>query len=352
MLRCVLLYLNLFMGFPSLGSLEEPSSSATVHHIRLRRLAVVVDRPARRSAYATVGLHRVDAQRLQWYGEIGLGSPPQALKVVFDTGSAALWVPSSSCTTCCHPLPGKQVAGRSPLSRLSSRSCALFNATASSSFDDSPGTPVSYHYGSGTAQGETAVDTLSLLGGAGLSAPVGFGLVTGSSLGVLRADGIMGLARHSGEKTPPDTVLGGVFGREGFPAWRLLLQQQQQQQHSPPLPPVFGFDLGPRTGLLWFGHSPLTPRAATEGATGGAIDPASRGIGATAWGTRDHRGWGMEWVEVPCVSPLPPQGQQENSIEGIYWSIDAMIRPITTPRPTRPHYSAVVNPNPDTAPCS
>ncbi|XP_029477246.1 pepsin A-like isoform X1 [Oncorhynchus nerka] len=112
---------------------------------------------------------------LSYYGVISIGTPPQSFKVIFDTGSSNLWVPSVYC---------------------SSQACQnheKFNPGLSSTFKLGSKT-VSIQYGSGSMTGKLAYDTISV-GGISVTQQI-FGASETESpfMSYMVADGILGLA--------------------------------------------------------------------------------------------------------------------------------------------------------------
>lgn len=79
-----------------------------------------------------------------FYGSVAIGTPPVSYNVILDTGSADLWVASSSCQAGCGGV-------------------ATFNAGASSTFSDT-NTSFRITYGSGDASGTLGSDTVQMAG--------------------------------------------------------------------------------------------------------------------------------------------------------------------------------------------
>ncbi|KAG8521478.1 Napsin-A, partial [Galemys pyrenaicus] len=111
----------------------------------------------------------------QYYGEIGLGSPPQNFTVVFDTGSSNLWVPSRRCSL-------------SPPCWFHHR----FNSGASSSFRPN-GTKFAIQYGTGQLKGILSEDKLTLGGVSGASVTFGEAVWESMLFVLAHFDGILGL---------------------------------------------------------------------------------------------------------------------------------------------------------------
>ncbi|XP_032270916.1 pepsin F-like [Halichoerus grypus] len=123
---------------------------------------------------------------LAYVGTISIGTPPQEFKVIFDTGSSDLWVPSTYC---------------------SSPACAnhnVFNPLLSSTFRIS-GRPIHLQYGSGRMSGFLAYDTVQFGGLIDESQAFGLSLrEPGKFMEYAVFDGILGLGY-------PSLSLGGTL---------------------------------------------------------------------------------------------------------------------------------------------
>lgn len=151
---------------------------------QLPRLAdVVAHAAASKARYGSTTVRDIEPEPLVnkknvlYYGTISIGTPAQSFKVVFDTGSANLWVPSKKCKANCHKKN-------------------LFDASASSSFAQD-NRKFSIAYGSGSVRGKLGSDTLNVAGINVVKQTFGLGTSLSDELGNVPFDGILGMGYKS-----------------------------------------------------------------------------------------------------------------------------------------------------------
>ncbi|XP_064150131.1 napsin-A [Loxodonta africana] len=136
-------------------------------------MSLVASSPGDKSTFVPLSNY----MNVQYFGEIGLGTPPQNFSVVFDTGSSNLWVPSKRCHFLSLPC---WVHHR-------------FNPNASSSFQPN-GTKFAIQYGTGRLTGILSEDKLTIGGIEGTSVVFGEALWEPSLVFTFAPfDGILGL---------------------------------------------------------------------------------------------------------------------------------------------------------------
>jgi len=110
----------------------------------------------------------------EYFGEVNIGSPSQTFKVIYDTGSSNLWVPSKECSNC-------KVQG------------SHYDSSKSKTYEKD-GKAFALQYGTGSCKGFISKDTVGI---AGLTIDgFQFGEVTSEAVdvfGQVPFDGILGM---------------------------------------------------------------------------------------------------------------------------------------------------------------
>jgi cathepsin D len=153
-----------------------------------QRISKFLNNNGTNTSYPEVPIDNV--MNAQYFGEISLGTPAQTFKVIFDTGSSNLWVPSHKCWW-----------------SIACWTHHTYKSSASSSYYPD-GRELSITYGSGSIKGSLSVDAVTL---AGLKAyNQTFGEVTslnGASFILAQFDGIMGMGFRTISVNNISTVL-------------------------------------------------------------------------------------------------------------------------------------------------
>uniref|UniRef100_A0A8C5XTF8 Gastricsin n=1 Tax=Microcebus murinus TaxID=30608 RepID=A0A8C5XTF8_MICMU len=150
------------------------------------------------NAVVEVGYEPIYYRDASFFGDLSFGTPPQKFKILFDTGSSDVWVPSALCYT------------------ITCSKHTRFDPSQSSTFT-TKWKSFSVKYGSGTVNGFFGYDTISF---PAFQIPKQqFGLTTymlGSTFVYSEFDGILGLGYPDLARDGVTTVLEGMVNNGIF----------------------------------------------------------------------------------------------------------------------------------------
>ncbi|KAF8627813.1 hypothetical protein AX15_004238 [Amanita polypyramis BW_CC] len=219
-------------GFPLYASTPHASKRASVGSVQITDLACLFFRSADHPFILVQG------QDFTYFASVNIGTPPQTLNVVLDTGSSDLWVASNQCTNC---------DGTTPVFRSSSSSTLQISQGLDSS--------VQLTYGSGQVTGIIAKDTVSM---SSFAVPQQvFVVVDEVSRGLLQGSvsGILGLAFTGLARTgvAPFWLALINSGQTSFPEISFFLRRLVDDQNTPSEAPGGSFIIGGTNSSLYAG---------------------------------------------------------------------------------------------------
>lgn len=166
--------------------------------------------------------------QMQFFGTLRVGTPPQQFRVIFDTGSSDVWVPSESCRAC---------AGirRYHAHRSTSHHRDNNTTTESERFD--------VHYGSGKVSGDVMEETIRL-GTSGLEITgvrIGAADHQGAEIQRFQTEGIVGLGMGSLARVTTPNLFQLLAQSEGYDLPLVFsLYINPLPNHQPPSQLIFG----------------------------------------------------------------------------------------------------------------
>ncbi|TMW63986.1 hypothetical protein Poli38472_014691 [Pythium oligandrum] len=151
------------------------------------------------SQAALVRIPLENYDQMQFYGTVHVGSPPQAFRVIFDTGSSDVWVPSVSCRACAGMHRYRASASATHRALPASSINLYANVTTIQDdhdpMDDQQDARFELQYGSGVVKGQVMHENVYLGDALALKdVLVGNVDVQGDQIQRFQTEGIVGLA--------------------------------------------------------------------------------------------------------------------------------------------------------------